>query len=70
VIEGGLFGLTKSLNLEWTRVFCRALDVADGLSAETASRAILGELSDPNRLIVEVGIGTGGRVTLVAPELS
>jgi polyketide-type polyunsaturated fatty acid synthase PfaA len=70
VIEGGLFGLTKSLNLEWTKVFCRALDVADGLSAETASHAILRELSDPNRLVVEVGIGTDGRVTLVAPELS
>ncbi|PJF29649.1 MAG: hypothetical protein CUN52_07345, partial [Phototrophicales bacterium] len=69
VIEGGLFGLTKSLNLEWAKVFCRALDIADGLSPEMAAHALMRELTDPNRLVVEVGIGTGGRVTLVAPEL-
>ncbi|MCL4254691.1 MAG: polyketide synthase, partial [Anaerolineae bacterium] len=70
VIEGGLFGLTKSLNLEWAKVFCRALDIADGLSPESAAHALMRELSDPNRLVVEVGVGTSGRVTLVAPELS
>jgi len=70
VIEGGLFGLTKSLNLEWSKVFCRALDVADGLAPDHASNAILRELADPNRLVVEVGVGSSGRVTLVAPELS
>ena len=26
-ISGGLFGLVKSLNLEWEPVFCRAVDL-------------------------------------------
>ncbi|MBW4670212.1 MAG: SDR family NAD(P)-dependent oxidoreductase [Cyanomargarita calcarea GSE-NOS-MK-12-04C] len=65
-ISGGLFGLTKSLNLEWEPVFCRAIDLSPDLDAERSVQYILAELHDPNRLLVEVGYGSLCRVTLVA----
>ncbi len=63
-IDGGLFGLTKTLNLEWSQVFCRAVDLHPGFTPEQAAAYVLAELYDPNRLIVEVGYGNQGRVTL------
>lgn len=64
-LSSGLLGLTKSLNLEWEQVFCRALDFAPKLDNQTKVQSILGELHDPNRLIVEVGYSSQGRMTLV-----
>jgi len=69
-LAGGLNGITKTVNLEWTGVFCRALDLAPTLSPEAANAAILAELHDPNRGAVEVGIGAGGRVTLATEQLT
>jgi len=66
VIAGGLFGLAKTLNLEWPSVFCRGVDLAVGLSDTAAADALMAELHDPNRLIVEVGVGPQGRHTLLA----
>jgi hypothetical protein len=65
-VGGGLFGLTKSLNLEWEPVFCRAIDIGMLAGPEQAARSIIAELRDPNRLITEVGYGSQGRSTLVA----
>ncbi len=65
-INGGLFGLVKSLNLEWVPVFCRAIDFAPSLEMGQTVQAILAELHDPNRLLSEVGYNSLGRVTLVA----
>jgi acyl carrier protein len=62
---GGLFGLVKSLNLEWDPVFCRAIDLSPDLSPEQSVASILAELSDPNRLIAEVAYNPRGRFTLV-----
>ncbi len=67
-IDGGLFGLTKTLNLEWPGVFCRAVDLHPGIAPEHAAQYILAELHDPNRLLVEVGYGNKGRVTLTTGE--
>jgi hypothetical protein len=64
VISGGLFGLTKTLNLEWSEVFCRAVDLSPELNAETRAQCIMSELHDPNSLIQEVGYNLLGRVTL------
>lgn len=67
-IAGGLFGLTKSVNLEWPEVYCRALDLSDGLpDAETAAQLVR-ELHDPNHLMVEVAYGAQGRLTLIAAD--
>ena len=64
-IGGGLFGLTKTLNQEWTDVFCRALDLSPELEPEQSVQYVLAEMHDPNRLITEVGYSSQGRTTLV-----
>ncbi len=65
-IDGGLFGLTKTMNLEWPQVFCRAIDLHPGIDPTQIAQFVLAELHDPNRLITEVGYGQQGRTTLVA----
>jgi acyl carrier protein len=67
-ISGGLFGLVKTLSLEWDGVFCRAVDIAPDASAEDVARVVAAELHDPNRLLTEVGYGPHGRVTLAARQ--
>ena len=67
-VNGSLFGLVKTLNLEWDKVFCRAIDISPDVDAETAVDAILAELHDPNRLISEVGYSRKGRFTLVVEQ--
>jgi hypothetical protein len=69
-IAGGIFGLVKTLNLEWDGVFCRAVDFAPSASAQQIAQTVAAELHDPNRLLTEVAYGTQGRVTLVARQLS
>jgi hypothetical protein len=63
-LTGGLFGLVKTLNLEWKHVFCRAIDLCPHLSDEDAAKAIMDEFHDPNVLIVEVGCRDRDRITL------
>jgi len=65
-VAGGLFGLTKTLALEWPDVYCRAVDLAPTLPVDRAVALILAELHDPNRRLVEVGWSETGRVTLEA----
>jgi len=63
-VSGGLFGLVKTVNLEWEAVFCRAVDISPELDTTQAVSAILAELYDPNRLVTEVGYSKQGRATL------
>lgn len=63
-VVGGLFGLTKTLRLEWPTVFCRAIDISSELSVTEAANALIAEMHDPNVFIREVGHGRSGRVTL------
>jgi acyl transferase domain-containing protein len=69
-IAGGLFGLIKTLNLEWNSVFCRAIDFAPDMNPQQIANTVVAEIHDPNRMITEVAYGTQGRVTLVAHQLS
>ena len=69
-ISGGLFGLVKTLNLEWEPVFCRAVDLDPAYDAQESTKRILAELYDPNRLISEVGYSQRGRLTLVVEPTS
>jgi polyketide-type polyunsaturated fatty acid synthase PfaA len=64
-IGAGLFGLTKTLKFEWTKVFTRAIDLSPALDAQKSAEYIIAELHDPNLLISEVAYGSQGRVTLV-----
>ncbi len=63
-VSGGLFGLVKSLNLEWESVFCRAIDLNPDIDSTRAAEFIMNELMDPNRMVVEVGYSQKGRATL------
>ncbi|WP_293064412.1 MULTISPECIES: type I polyketide synthase [unclassified Moorena] len=63
-IGAGLFGLTKTLNIEWKSVFCRGIDLSPELNAEGSAQYIMAELHDPNHYITEVGYSSLGRVTL------
>jgi hypothetical protein len=66
VISGGLVGLTKALNLEWERVFCRSVDLDGALPTEQRVGNIIAELHDTNRLISEIGYHSDRRLTLVS----
>ncbi len=67
-VSGSLFGLVKTLNLEWEKVFCRAIDLSPDVNVATAVKHIMAELYDPNRLISEVGYSDKGRFTLVVEQ--
>jgi hypothetical protein len=67
-VSGGLFGLVKTLNLEWDKVFCRAIDLQPAIDTQSAARHIAAELYDPNRLISEVSYNPQGRFTLVVEQ--
>jgi hypothetical protein len=67
-VSGGLFGLVKSLNLEWEAVFCRGIDLSPELDAEQSATRIIAELFDPNRLVTEVAHTPEGRTTLIVAE--
>ena len=64
-VSGGLYGLVKTLNLEWDKVFCRAIDIHPEIDSETAAGYIAAELYDPNRLVSEICYNPQGRFTLV-----
>ncbi|MBW4633316.1 MAG: acyltransferase domain-containing protein [Iphinoe sp. HA4291-MV1] len=69
-ISAGLFGLTKTLNWEWQKVFCRAIDLSPHIDADESARHIFAELHDPDRYITEVAYSSQGRVTLIStPEI-
>jgi acyl carrier protein len=69
-VSGGLFGLVKSLNLEWEAVFCRGIDLSPELDPQQSTERIMAELYDPNRLITEVAYTPERRTTLVVAEAS
>lgn len=68
-MSGGLFGLVKTLGVEWPKVFCRALDISPAFEPVNLAEAVVAELFDPNRLICEVGYSLDGRSTLVVEPL-
>ncbi len=64
IVGGGLFGMTKSLNIEWSSVFCRAIDLSPNFEADVAAKMVMGEMHDPDSTIVEVCHNSNGRFTL------
>jgi NAD(P)-dependent dehydrogenase (short-subunit alcohol dehydrogenase family) len=63
ILGGGFSGLVKSLNLEWSSVFCRAIDIQPEFNAEIIAQNIFTELHDANVNHTEIGIFEGGRTT-------
>ena len=66
VLAGGLRGLVKSLNLEWSSVFCRAVDVEYELPTEQKSNQVIAELHDADVSIIETAFSKAGRKTIIA----
>ncbi|MBN1627699.1 MAG: SDR family NAD(P)-dependent oxidoreductase, partial [Deltaproteobacteria bacterium] len=65
---GGLFGLIKTLKLEWPAVFCRAVDL--GREIESSAEHVVAEMHDPDSGLLEVGYSRdNGRQTLVAEKV-
>ncbi len=65
-IAGGLYGLLKTVNIEWEPVFCRAVDLSPEIDSTKAADIITNELQDPDRRLTEVGYSDMGRTTLEA----
>ena len=66
VIGGGLNGLVKCLNLEWSAVYCRAIDAQPEWSNMQLAQNLMQELHDPNCAVTEVALSDRGRATLMA----
>lgn len=63
IMGGGLSGLTKCMNLEWSPVFCRAVDVKPELAAQDIANHLFSELHDADVRYVDVAITEEGRAT-------
>ncbi len=66
VIGGGITGLVKCLNLEWSPVFCRVVDIQPELAYADMAKQITAELHDADVSIVEVAVSEEGRKTTVS----
>lgn len=60
----GLTGLVKSLNWEWSDVFCRAIDFQRQIQPTDIGQLLTSEIQDPNLAIPEIGISQQKRVTI------
>ncbi|WP_330301466.1 SDR family NAD(P)-dependent oxidoreductase [Streptomyces sp. NBC_00503] len=65
---GGVAGLVKTLAVEAPAVFCRAVDLAPGLDAQSAAALVLDEAYDAATDIVQVGHDGTQRVGLTLAE--
>lgn len=70
IIGGGLNGLVKCLNLEWSQVYCRAVDIQPELNTKTITEHIISELHDPNTSVVEAAVNENGRAMLNAEKVT
>lgn len=66
VVGGGLPGLVKCLNLEWSSVFCRAVDIQPELEETQIANCIVNEYHDANVGVLETAYSTAGRFNLIA----
>jgi hypothetical protein len=62
--SSGLSGLVKTLHWEWPNVFCRAVDLSPKLEQAKQIDLLIKEMHDPDRELVEVGLGPQDRVTI------
>lgn len=63
VVGGGIKGLVKCLNLEWSPVYCRAVDIQPELSKEVIADQVIAEFHDANLNYTEVAFSEEGRTT-------
>ena len=70
VVGGGLPGLVKCLNLEWSSVFCRAVDIQPELKESQIANSIVNEYHDANVGVLETAVSKEGRFNLVAKPVT
>ena len=63
IVGGGITGLVKCLNLEWSPVYCRAIDIQPELATDQITEQLMAEYHDPNVSVVEVAYSKEGRKT-------
>ena len=63
VVGSGLKGLVKCLNLEWSQVFCRAVDIQPELEVDLISDQIIAEFHDADLTFIETAYSEEGRKT-------
>lgn len=63
ILGGGIKGLVKCLNLEWSPVFCRAVDIQPELSKDLIADQVIAEFHDANLNYTEVAFSEEGRKT-------
>ncbi|KAH9258867.1 hypothetical protein BASA81_002931 [Batrachochytrium salamandrivorans] len=59
--KGAVFGLCKTLDLEWPHAFCRGVDLDQSISADQAVDILLRELDCANLNLREVGYTKDGK---------
>lgn len=64
----GITGLVKSLSFEWPNIQCRVVDLKPRLTAKKAVTALMEELTDIDRSVIEVARGDGCLRTTLALE--
>lgn len=69
-VLGAVTGLVKTLAIEAPELFCRALDIAPGISADDCAELVLAELADPRRDLPQVAHRDGRRRTLASTPLA
>ena len=63
-LGGGLFGLTKTINLEWKPVFCRTVDFHPDQDTEKFAEQLTAEIYDANLSLLETGYRDEERYTI------
>jgi acyl transferase domain-containing protein len=64
---GGVAGVVKTLAIEAPQLFCRALDIHQGLSADDAAAVLLDELRDAATDTIEIGVDTARQRRTIVP---
>ncbi len=62
--SSGFSGLVKTLHWEWPEVFCRSVDLDPELTENDQITSLLNEIQDLDLNLIEVGLGSQGRVTI------
>ncbi len=62
--SSGFSGLVKTLHWEWPEVFCRSVDLDPELTESDQITSLLNEIQDLDLSLIEVGLGSQGRVTI------
>jgi acyl transferase domain-containing protein/NAD(P)-dependent dehydrogenase (short-subunit alcohol dehydrogenase family)/acyl carrier protein len=70
ILQGGYYGLTKSLKKEAPQLFCRTIDIAPDVPREDVSAIIMEELQDSDGFHLDVGRTAVAERFILGKEIS